>query len=80
MQWKNVWPKSATVYLAFENSFCTDYVTEKLFRTLNTEIIPIVYGGRWNIFYLFDTVIYETFLELTSMFFVNYRKSKITIF
>ena len=32
-------------YLAFENSVCDDYVTEKLYRTLAYEIVPIVYGG-----------------------------------
>ena len=33
-------------YLAFENSICIDYVTEKLYRTLNHgRMIPIVLGG-----------------------------------
>lgn len=35
-------------YLAFENSFCPDYVTEKLFKVLAMEelpVIPIVLGG-----------------------------------
>ena len=32
-------------YLSFENSLCTDYVTEKLFRVLTRNIVPIVYGG-----------------------------------
>jgi hypothetical protein len=32
-------------YLAFENSLCVDYVTEKFFNVLGTEMIPIVYGG-----------------------------------
>ena len=32
-------------YLAFENSLCNDYVTEKLFDVLNYNIIPVVYGG-----------------------------------
>ena len=31
-------------YLAFENSSCEDYVTEKVLRTLQLGIIPIVYG------------------------------------
>jgi alpha-1,3-fucosyltransferase len=31
--------------LAFENSLCTDYVTEKLFETLLYDIVPVVYGG-----------------------------------
>lgn len=32
-------------YLAFENAVCQDYVTEKYFSTLLTEMIPVVYGG-----------------------------------
>jgi len=32
-------------YLAFENSHCEDYVTEKFFDTLLTDMVPIVYGG-----------------------------------
>ncbi|KAK4885966.1 hypothetical protein RN001_002237 [Aquatica leii] len=31
-------------YLAFENSHCKDYVTEKLFETLKRNVVPIVYG------------------------------------
>ena len=36
--------QSYMFYLAFENSFCKDYATEKLFRTLTTNMVPIVYG------------------------------------
>ncbi|XP_069690390.1 alpha-(1,3)-fucosyltransferase C-like [Periplaneta americana] len=32
-------------YLAFENSLCDDYVTEKFFRSLRYNVVPIVYGG-----------------------------------
>lgn len=32
-------------YVAFENSFCTDYVTEKLTRALLYDAVPIVMGG-----------------------------------
>lgn len=32
-------------YLSFENSICTDYVTEKFFNTLLLPIVPIVLGG-----------------------------------
>ncbi len=38
-------PSQYKFYLAFENSLCRDYVTEKLFRTLQSEVIPIVLGG-----------------------------------
>ncbi len=32
-------------YLAFENSLCKHYITEKFFRTLMYDVIPIVLGG-----------------------------------
>lgn len=32
-------------YLSFENSFCDDYATEKLYSILQLEIVPIVLGG-----------------------------------
>ena len=32
-------------YLAFENSLCRDYVTEKFFNALLFSTVPIVYGG-----------------------------------
>ena len=31
-------------YLSFENSYCTDYITEKFFRAYWMELIPIVFG------------------------------------
>ena len=38
--------KKYKFYLAFENSLCVDYVTEKLYRTLiHGRMIPIVLGG-----------------------------------
>ena len=40
----NLLNKSYRFYLAFENSLCQEYVTEKLYRTLNSDMIPIVYG------------------------------------
>ncbi len=32
-------------YLAFENSICRDYVTEKFFNSIGRNIVPIVLGG-----------------------------------
>ena len=32
-------------YFAFENSLCSEYVTEKFFTTLNYEIVPVVLGS-----------------------------------
>jgi len=37
--------KNYKFFLAFENSICTDYVTEKFFRTLSRLIVPVVLGG-----------------------------------
>ena len=31
--------------LSFENDFCKDYASEKLYRPLSYDIVPIVYGG-----------------------------------
>ena len=31
-------------YLSFENSLCTEYITEKLYRILNLNVVPIVLG------------------------------------
>ncbi|XP_015930801.2 alpha-(1,3)-fucosyltransferase C [Parasteatoda tepidariorum] len=32
-------------FLAFENTICKDYVTEKFFRTMEYNMIPVVFGG-----------------------------------
>ncbi|XP_046639931.1 alpha-(1,3)-fucosyltransferase C-like [Daphnia pulicaria] len=32
-------------YLSFENAICPDYVTEKFFKILGQDLVPIVYGG-----------------------------------
>ncbi|XP_047470179.1 alpha-(1,3)-fucosyltransferase C-like isoform X2 [Penaeus chinensis] len=32
-------------YLAFENSVCEDYVTEKFFKALAMDVVPVVLGG-----------------------------------
>ena len=32
-------------YLAFENSLCKDYVTEKFFDAMSRNVVPVVYGG-----------------------------------
>ncbi|ELU13387.1 hypothetical protein CAPTEDRAFT_75881, partial [Capitella teleta] len=32
-------------YLSFENSICDDYVSEKLWKVLNLNVVPVVMGG-----------------------------------
>ena len=32
-------------YLAFENSICKEYITEKFFETLRYNMVPVVLGG-----------------------------------
>jgi len=36
--------KTYKFYLALENSLCADYVTEKFYNALNSNMIPVVYG------------------------------------
>ena len=35
-------------YLAFENAFCHDWVTEKYWRTMTQNIIPVVMGANYD--------------------------------
>ena len=32
-------------YIAFENSLCSEYITEKFWRTIRLPLVPIVMGG-----------------------------------
>ena len=40
--------KQYKFYLAFENSNCYGYVTEKFFKTIGKGLVPIVMGGSKN--------------------------------
>ena len=41
----NVMLDTYKFYISAENSFCPDYVTEKFYRALSRDVVPIVYGG-----------------------------------
>jgi alpha-1,3-fucosyltransferase len=32
-------------YLAFENSLCADYITEKVYKVMDRTIVPVIYSG-----------------------------------
>lgn len=32
-------------YFSFENTLCIDYLTEKLYNTINSYVIPVIYSG-----------------------------------
>lgn len=32
-------------YFAFENTLCIDYLTEKLYNTINSYVIPVIFSG-----------------------------------
>ncbi len=42
---KKMAEQSYKFYLSFENTICNDYVTEKFFHFLFTNIIPVTFGG-----------------------------------
>jgi alpha-1,3-fucosyltransferase len=37
--------KNYKFYLSFENSVCRDYISEKFWKALNNNIVPVVLGG-----------------------------------
>jgi hypothetical protein len=54
--------KKYKFFLAFENSICKDYITEKFFETLRYNIIPITMGGGPYNFYVISVLFLLKFL------------------
>ncbi|ESO88426.1 hypothetical protein LOTGIDRAFT_75793, partial [Lottia gigantea] len=82
--------KSYKFYLAFENSLCRDYVTEKFFEWQNRSIVPIVRGdGNHEHFYpknsyidvrnfksISDLAKYIKYLDRNDTAYIEYLKAK----
>ncbi|ESO93197.1 hypothetical protein LOTGIDRAFT_145364 [Lottia gigantea] len=82
--------KSYKFYLAFENSLCRDYVTEKFFIRQNSSIVPIVRGdGNYQHFYpnnsyidvrdfksISDLAKYIQYLDRNDTAYIEYLKAK----
>ena len=45
-------------YLAFEKSICKDYITEKFFKILSFNIVPVVLGGGNYEYYVILYILY----------------------
>jgi len=60
---KEIIAKEYKFYLAFENSVCTDYITEKFFAILKFNIIPVVLGGGRYDYYV-SLIYYNRFINL----------------
>ena len=43
-------------YLSFENSLCDDYITEKFFKMLKQNIVPVVMGAPRKVSYFYSTI------------------------
>ena len=44
--WKNVLSPTYFFYFSMENTFCDEYITEKLYFPLKYGLVPVVYGGE----------------------------------
>ena len=52
---KEILAKDYKFYFSFENSLCTDYITEKFHDTLMLNIIPVVMGqGSYDLYVKFN--------------------------
>ena len=65
--------KNYKFYLAFENSMCQDYVTEKLFYYLQHGIVPVVMGKIAFFGLIRKGVSYNRILEVLCILITNMR-------
>ena len=47
--WRDFFRPIYLFYLTMENSFCEEYITEKLYNPLKYGLVPIVYGCKYFI-------------------------------
>ena len=64
---KNVIAHEYLFYLAFENSVCKDYITEKFFDLIERPIVPVVRGGGPYEFFV------RHFINVHSFKMINYQ-------
>lgn len=47
--WVDVLSRNYSFYLAMENNVCNEYVTEKLYNPLVYNLVPVVWGGEYQL-------------------------------
>ena len=55
-------------YLAFENSLCRDYITEKFFSVLELDTVPVVHGNGQYDQYVSTLRLWYVFLTIRTLF------------
>lgn len=66
-------------YLSFENSVCTDYITEKFFDILKFNIVPVVHGGGPYDYYVNKYIVGFILLDFGEFEYFYSKKLTITV-
>ncbi len=80
---KDIIGKEYMFYFAFENSICTDYITEKFFVILRHNIIPVVLGGgKYDHYVIFFSILLYKVIQSNLEPFQKFeiKKTKIIMF